>query len=61
MRGSFLGGVLFANAESFPAQAANTSGPGWTYVYAGQKVFEDIQPVGGFGNNYFGGWLHAGE
>jgi len=77
----FLGGVLFANAQSFSAQAVNTSGPGWTYTYAGQKLFEYIQPGGGFGlrfmmnsesrtnvtldfgfgNNYFGVWLNAGE
>ena len=29
--------------------------------FLGGVLFEDIQPVGGFGNNYFGGWLHAGE
>jgi hypothetical protein len=77
----FLGGVLFANGQSFSAQAVNTSGPGWTYTYAGQKLFEYIQPGGGFGlrfmmnaesrtnvtldfgfgNNYFGVWLNAGE
>jgi len=44
-----LGGVVFANAQSFAAPAFQASGPGWTYASEKVGVLAFIRPAGGFG------------
>jgi hypothetical protein len=45
----FLGGVLFANVQSFSSPAVNASGPGWTYSQPRQNLLAYLRPAGGFG------------
>ncbi len=44
-----LGGVVFANAESFAAPAFQASGPGWSYANEKVGLLQFIRPAGGFG------------
>ena len=44
-----LGGVVFANAQSFAAPAFQASGPGWTYASEKVGVLAFVRPAGGFG------------
>jgi hypothetical protein len=44
-----LGGVVFANAETFAAPAFQASGPGWSYASDKVSLFQGVRPAGGFG------------
>jgi hypothetical protein len=44
-----LGGVLFANAESFASPAFQASGPGWSYASPKSGLLEYVRPAAGFG------------
>jgi len=43
----FLGGAIFANAETFSTPAVNL--PQYGYSNAGEKLFQSIKPAGGVG------------
>jgi len=43
----FLGGAIFANAETFSTPAVNL--PQYGYSNAGEKLFQSIKPTGGVG------------
>ncbi len=44
-----LGGVLFANAESFASPAFQASGPGWSYTSPKSGLLQYVRPAAGFG------------
>jgi hypothetical protein len=44
-----LGGVLFANAESFASPAFQASGPGWSYASPKSGLLQYVRPAAGFG------------
>jgi hypothetical protein len=44
-----LGGVVFANAETFAAPAFQASGPGWSYSSEKVGLLQQVRPAGGFG------------
>ena len=44
-----LGGVVFANAETFAAPAFQATGPGWNYASEKAGLLEFIRPAGGIG------------
>jgi hypothetical protein len=44
-----LGGVVFANAETFAAPAFQASGPGWSYASERTGLLQFIRPAGGLG------------
>ena len=44
-----LGGVVFANTESFAAPAFQASGAGWSYASEKVGLLQFIRPAGGFG------------
>ncbi len=44
-----LGGVVFANVESFAAPAYAASGPGWSFDSARVRLLQYLRPAGGVG------------
>jgi hypothetical protein len=44
-----LGGVLFANAESFASPAFQASGPNWSYSSPRTGLLQYVRPAAGFG------------
>ncbi|HET8734453.1 MAG TPA: BamA/TamA family outer membrane protein [Anaeromyxobacteraceae bacterium] len=44
-----LGGVVFANAETFAAPAFQASGPGWSYASEKSALLQYVRPAGGIG------------